>query len=188
MFALHAPVLAKSKALGPTVIENLRAGGEAAGLQAEDGEPVDPRIFIANFFRIFLMAYGIIFIILMIYAGYSLITSHGEAEKEEKAHKTIRNAIIGLIILMSSYGLSILAAKSAMKATGFGSTPDGIDLSRHVHCCQLHFTKDGRLTIDHDYLDRDTCEDRDNWAGFSDKRGRVEEAEYLGYIPTAQCK
>ncbi|MBI4812328.1 hypothetical protein HY798_02695 [Candidatus Falkowbacteria bacterium] len=48
---------------------------------------------------------GVIFIILMLYAGYNWMTASGEEEKVTKAKDTIWRAIIGLIITIGSYAI-----------------------------------------------------------------------------------
>lgn len=53
----------------------------------------------------FLGLLGIIFVILIIYAGYNWMTASGEADKVEKAKKTIARAITGLIITISAYAI-----------------------------------------------------------------------------------
>jgi len=49
---------------------------------------------------------GVIFLILMIYAGISWMTAAGNQEKVTKAKNLIINAIIGLIIVLSAYTIS----------------------------------------------------------------------------------
>lgn len=46
---------------------------------------------------------GIIFIVLIIMAGFHWMTARGEEEKIKKAQDTIRAAIIGLIIIVAAY-------------------------------------------------------------------------------------
>lgn len=48
---------------------------------------------------------GVVFLILMIYAGYNWMTAQGEEEKVTKAKETIIRAIIGLIIVIGSYAV-----------------------------------------------------------------------------------
>lgn len=48
---------------------------------------------------------GIIFIIMIVYGGYHYMTAGGDESKVEKSRKTIQRAIIGLIILVSSYAI-----------------------------------------------------------------------------------
>jgi len=60
---------------------------------------------------------GIIFIILMIYAGYNWMTAQGEEEKVTKAKTTIQRAIIGLIIVVSAYAITAFVFKSLQVGT-----------------------------------------------------------------------
>jgi len=48
---------------------------------------------------------GVIFIILIIYAGYMWMTASGNEEQLTKAKETIRKAIIGLIIIVGSFAV-----------------------------------------------------------------------------------
>ena len=53
----------------------------------------------------FLGLLGVIFIILILLAGYNWMTASGEEEKINKAKKTIQRAIIGLIIVVGAYAI-----------------------------------------------------------------------------------
>ncbi len=46
---------------------------------------------------------GVIFIVLIIYAGFNWMTASGNEDKITKARSTILHAVIGLIIIISSY-------------------------------------------------------------------------------------
>ena len=48
---------------------------------------------------------GVIFLILMIYAGYNWMTAQGDEKKVDKAKDTITRAFIGLIIVMGAYAI-----------------------------------------------------------------------------------
>ncbi len=62
-----------------------------------------PADIIASFIQAFLGLLGIIFIIIIILAGYNWLTAGGNEEKVEKAQKLIFRGIIGLIIIASAY-------------------------------------------------------------------------------------
>lgn len=49
---------------------------------------------------------GIIFIILIILAGYNWMTAMGEEAKVDKAKETLKRAIIGLCIIIASYAIT----------------------------------------------------------------------------------
>jgi len=48
---------------------------------------------------------GVIFLVLIIYAGYEWMTARGEEEKVTKAKDTLTRAIIGLIIAVGAYAI-----------------------------------------------------------------------------------
>ncbi|MDD5291263.1 MAG: hypothetical protein PHZ04_04100 [Patescibacteria group bacterium] len=56
--------------------------------------------------RIFLSILGIIFIVLMIYAGYLWMMARGNEEQVNKAKDLIRDAVIGLIIVVAAYAVT----------------------------------------------------------------------------------
>ena len=53
----------------------------------------------------FLSLLGVIFIGEIIYAGYNWMTARGEEAKVEKAHDTIRRAIIGLVVVVGAFAI-----------------------------------------------------------------------------------
>ena len=55
--------------------------------------------------NVFLGLLGIIFIVLMLYGGYNYMIARGEEERINKAIDTIRRAVVGLIIIISSYAI-----------------------------------------------------------------------------------
>lgn len=65
----------------------------------------DPRIIVVNIIRIFLGFLGLIALILIIYAGFIWMTAGGEADKIERAKAILKNALIGLLIILSSYAV-----------------------------------------------------------------------------------
>ena len=54
---------------------------------------------------------GLIFMILMIYAGYLWMTARGEESQVEKAQKIIISTMIGFVIVASAYAITVLVAK-----------------------------------------------------------------------------
>ena len=61
---------------------------------------------LAAIIKVFLGFLGIIFIILVIWAGYNWMTAGGNEEKVTKARTTIFRAVIGLIIIVSAYAIT----------------------------------------------------------------------------------
>jgi type IV secretory pathway VirB2 component (pilin) len=54
----------------------------------------------------FLGLLGIIFIILIIYAGFNWMTAGGDEEKVKLAKDTLIRAVIGLIIIIAAYSIT----------------------------------------------------------------------------------
>ena len=78
--------------------------------------------FVANLINVFLGLLGTIFIILIIYGGYTWMTAAGNAEKVTKAQTTLRVAIIGLIIIAASYAITYFIFARLPDAGQDGST------------------------------------------------------------------
>ena len=55
---------------------------------------------------------GIMFLILLIYAGYLWMTARGNEQQVSKSQSTITTAIIGLIIVLSAYSISFFVLTS----------------------------------------------------------------------------
>ncbi|MCK5212214.1 hypothetical protein KAJ89_05935 [Candidatus Parcubacteria bacterium] len=76
---------------------------EDAGYAAADKYTISE--IIGTIVSAFLGLLSVIFISLMLYAGYNWMTAGGDETKLTQAKNTIRRAIIGLIITVSSYAI-----------------------------------------------------------------------------------
>ncbi|MBI5654780.1 hypothetical protein HZC53_03970 [Candidatus Uhrbacteria bacterium] len=99
------------------------------GLQ-EVGETVklsgtDPRVIATNIINWALGLIGIVLVVLILYAGFLYMTSGGEADKVEKAKKIIVNAIIGLVIILSAWGITRYVINALLSATQEGGGVGG---------------------------------------------------------------
>lgn len=93
----------------------LREVGGSIGLPA-----TDPRVIVVNVINVALSLIGFILLIIILYAGYTWMTAGGDNEKVKKAQTMIRNAIIGVIIILSSWAITKFILKSLTNATGMG--------------------------------------------------------------------
>lgn len=82
---------------------NLGAAGRQAGTNEGDISTIA-----GTGINIALSLVGIIFMVLMVYAGYLWMTARGESEQVEKARRIIIAAVIGLVIVMSAYAITAL--------------------------------------------------------------------------------
>ena len=55
---------------------------------------------------------GLIFLILMVYAGFLWMTARGDEGQVDKARKTIISSTIGLVIVVSAYALTVFVGAS----------------------------------------------------------------------------
>jgi hypothetical protein len=61
---------------------------------------------------------GVVFLILMIYAGGIWMTAGGDGKKVEKAKQILINAVVGLVITLAAYGISTFLLNLLGDATG----------------------------------------------------------------------
>lgn len=95
VFAQNA-ALNKLKDVGPASgFTSLEEGKEATAFPE----------FLGTVVSALLSLLGVIFIGLMIYGGYNWMIARGDEAKVTKAQDTIRRAVIGLIIVISSYAI-----------------------------------------------------------------------------------
>lgn len=80
-------------------------------------DPEDPRLIAAYIINIFLGFLGIIALALIIWAGFTWMTAGGNEEKIETAQKTLKAAVIGLIIIFAAWGIAYFVVGTAQNAT-----------------------------------------------------------------------
>ena len=88
---------------------NVFSGEQGAGY----GQARDPRVVAAYIIQILLSLLGTLFLVYLVYAGFLIATSRGEQDQIDKGKKTLRTAIIGIIIVLSAYSLTLLVARIA---------------------------------------------------------------------------
>jgi magnesium-transporting ATPase (P-type) len=105
LLALPSLALAQSSSsIAPSnhLLQTLTNVASKGGYQTDSSIASTPR-FIGLIIRIFLGFLGIVFLILMILAGYSWMTAGGNEEQIKKAKKTITQSLIGLVIAISAW-------------------------------------------------------------------------------------
>jgi len=74
-------------------------------------------IIIAEIISVFLSLLGVIFLILILYAGYLWMTAGGNEEQITKSKTMLRNSIIGLIIALSAYTVTYFILEKSIDVT-----------------------------------------------------------------------
>lgn len=95
--------------------ENLGQFGNAAYGTAVKKNPIEVA---SSIIRGGLGLMGILLIIYCVYGGVLWMTAGGESAKVDKAKDSIKSAIIGLIIIVSVYAISIFVVDALVDATG----------------------------------------------------------------------
>lgn len=102
MFVMNNVAIAKiSDAFGPILDD--AAGEKGAGYKTG----TEPEILIGQIIKAALSFVGVIFLLLMIYGGYLWMTARGNEEEVTKAKNLIKAAVVGLIIVLAAYAISI---------------------------------------------------------------------------------
>ena len=79
--------------------------GLTGGYQAMDQN--DIYALVQTVINGFLALIGVLLLAYLLYAGYKWMTAHGEEEKVTQAKDSIRHAIIGVIIIVAAYAISV---------------------------------------------------------------------------------
>lgn len=101
VFLVLAPV-ASAQAPQTLGAADVQTVAQAAGV---DGA-TDLFAIIGNIINIFFSVLGVLLLLYFLYAGYLWMTAGGDQEQVQKAQTTIKNAVIGLVIIVSSFAVS----------------------------------------------------------------------------------
>jgi len=93
--------------------------GTAAGINTGQDENTLLNM-IGNIINIVLGFLGVLLLCYILYAGFLWMTAGGEKGKVETAVTMIKNAIIGLIIIVAAYAISTFVLSKLVEATAGG--------------------------------------------------------------------
>ena len=116
---IATPVFAQ---LGPTPLEDTRCVIDPSGDQIATLDCIP--VIIGNVVFWLLVFAGIVALVLIIISGFKFINSAGEPKKAEGARKTLTYAVLGLILILLSFGIVgfIAQATDVGCITKFGFT------------------------------------------------------------------
>lgn len=103
---------AATSTFSESVLDSLQIFGANMGLP-----DTDPRIIVARLVRAAMGLVGIVVLVMILLSGLSFMVSGGDEEKVKGAKRTFFNAIIGLIIMLSAYGIVAFVLRS-LSTTG----------------------------------------------------------------------
>lgn len=100
----------------------VQAVGQAAGI---DQGNTDLLVIVGNVINVLLGLLGVIFLILVLYAGYLWMTAGGDSKQIDSAKAMLRNAVIGLVVIMSAWAITSFIFGSLNNATDTGGVGGG---------------------------------------------------------------
>lgn len=105
--------------LTPELQQEILGLGEqaaAVGLGPRALVNVDLRLFVVRIVRGVLAFVGLIMVAMVLYAGFLYMTAGGGQENIEKARGIISRAVIGVAIILSSYGIATWVNRNIQRA------------------------------------------------------------------------
>ena len=76
----------------------------------------DPRAIVASIIKILLGFLGTLAVVLIIYAGFLYMTAAGKPDNTKKAKDIMSTAVIGLVIILISYGITVFVTNALSNA------------------------------------------------------------------------
>lgn len=95
---------------------------ELGGIAYNASQPKDIRLVIADSIQVILGLIGFVLVILMIIAGFQYMTAAGNKTQIDGAISRIKNAFIGLIIILISYAATVFIIAQLNKALAISQT------------------------------------------------------------------
>lgn len=92
---------------------NLTSVASTSGLGTDSLMTIIGRVI-----NVLLSVLGVIFLILLVYAGAIWMTAGGDGKRVDKAKGILINAVVGLLITMSAYAISVFVINLLSDATG----------------------------------------------------------------------
>jgi ABC-type spermidine/putrescine transport system permease subunit I len=102
---LHNVLVRGAEAVGPSTKESLLGLKTVAEKLRYNLDATLPGVA-ASLIKTFLSLLGIIFVGMILFAGYNWMTAMGEKDKVQKARDTLIAAAIGLVIIISAYAIT----------------------------------------------------------------------------------
>ncbi len=106
LFAAAAPTVYDVSNLGTSV----GAAGSSAGLAAASDLPT----IVGRVIGILLGVLGLVFVVLVVYAGFLYLTAQGEETNVKKAKKMLSQSVIGLVLIVSAYAITNVVIDSLL--------------------------------------------------------------------------
>jgi hypothetical protein len=111
---IAVPFVSAQTPLEQSIKNNLGSLGAGAGYSTTAN---DLPTTVGKIINVFLAFLGVIFVILMVYAGYLWMTSLGDSARTKKAKELMTDGVIGLVIILAAYSISNFVVGNLINAT-----------------------------------------------------------------------
>jgi heme/copper-type cytochrome/quinol oxidase subunit 2 len=114
--SLSVPIV---RADGPADLSNQEGfgnGGQVPQAFGSTEDATDVRTIVAKIIEAVLGLLGIVFVALLVYAGFKYMTSGGNEEQAGAAKGQIVAAVIGLVIILSAFAITIFVTNALVNA------------------------------------------------------------------------
>ena len=95
---------------GQNLVNNV---SNSAGISTSASLPV----IIGRIINVLLTFLGIIFLVLVLYAGFLWMTAQGDSKQVDKAKAMIQQSIIGLVVIVAGYAISNFVLTALVNVT-----------------------------------------------------------------------
>lgn len=103
----------------------LQETGTAAGLVQKGSEPKSIASIIATIIYVLLGLVGVGFFVLLTYAGILYLTAGGDSKQVDTAKGLMKNAVIGLVIVLAAYAISTFVINNLVNPIVEPAVPSG---------------------------------------------------------------
>ncbi|MDD2681107.1 MAG: hypothetical protein PHE20_03350 [Patescibacteria group bacterium] len=87
------------------------------GFNGEGLSNTDPRIIVARIINVAMLFLGIIAVVIILLAGFKWMTAAGNEDKVGEAQKLMGAGVIGLVIVLSAWGIASFLLDRLINAT-----------------------------------------------------------------------
>lgn len=109
-----------------TTLDNVGTSVAAIGNTAWGAGATDnPAIIVGNVIGVLLGVLGLIFLVLVVYAGFLYLTAQGEEKNVKQAKAILTKAVIGMVLIASSYAITnlVVDAVTTISTSNATETP-----------------------------------------------------------------
>lgn len=117
---LLVPMLSLAQGLQPDALSDINSQNEVFLGKAGLGTGASVSSVISRVIRVVLSFLGIIFLVLIIYAGFTWMTAAGNEDNIRRAKMVMTAAVIGLAIVLGAYIITYFILDKALEATKGG--------------------------------------------------------------------